>query len=358
LAKKESVESFKRYQPEELTGLSREEVLAHLLDTGLVALIRQRPFDRIADPETRPKSIFINGMNTAPCAADPNVLVEGRGTDLQAGIDVLGRLTEGPVHLCLTETASPVFTAAQRVTAHTFSGPHPSGNTSVHIHHIDPIAPHDTVWTIRAEDVLQLGSLFLNGEIPSTRVVALAGPGIREGERRYYRVRQGGSLQKLLQGRTRDAALRAIGGDVFSGRQVDLNGHLHYYDSAITLIEEGGERLFLGWLLPGAGRFSLSRAYLSRWLKPKDSWALNASRNGSLRAMVLTGIYDRYLPMKIMVDYLVRAVLAHDTDEAVNLGILETVPEDFALSAFACPSKMDLCGIIQDGLKEIEEEGL
>lgn len=359
VARSEDVEALPSYAADRIRGLSREEVLNHLLDTGLIALIQQRPFSGMADADANPKSIFVNGMSTAPFQSDFNVLLQGEETAFQAGLDVMTRLTRGKVHLCLGKNASAsARNAANNVDVHTFSGPHPAGNTSVHIHYLDPIRPGDTVWAARAAGVIQIGKLFLDGKIPASKVISVGGPGVKAAARKHYRVRIGGELSSVLEGNLEEGEQRVISGDVLSGREIGRDGGVRFFDTAITVIPENRERHFLGWLAPGLNRFSSSRLYLSRWLKAGAEWSLSTNANGSPRAMVLTGLYDKYMPMRIKVDFLVRAVLAHDAEEAVQLGLLETDPEDFALCAFACPSKMDLVGIIRQGLREVKAEGI
>jgi len=357
----EEVETFKRFTQEQILTLSRDEILAQLLETGYLAYIMQRPFSKIADPEVRPKSIFVNGMNTAPFQPDIHIAVAGDEEAFQAGLNTLTRLTNGSVNLCLAENPTRPSSAvmqANHVDIHTFSGPHPSGNASVHIHHIDPISPGDQVWVAGALDVIQIGKLFLEGVLPVTKVIAVGGNGIQESGRQYYRTRIGGRLGSLLDGKYVQESQRILSGDALSGIQIQADEHLRFYQSSITVIPVGRERSFLGWMLPGWNQFSTSKLFLSSWFRRSAFWNLNTNLNGSHRIMVLTGLYDQYLPMRIMVDYLVRAVLAHDTNEAVKLGILETDPEDFALCSYVCPSKMDIMGVIRSGLKEIEEEGL
>jgi Na+-transporting NADH:ubiquinone oxidoreductase subunit A len=181
---------------------------------------------------------------------------------------------------------------------------------------------------------------------------------VKPAAQQHYRVHVGGSLEPVLKGNLLDGEMKIVNGDVLGGSH--LNGHSHapFYCTGLTILREDRERHFLGWLAPGWNRLSHSGLFLSTWLRKRVEWSLGTSQNGSPRAMVLTGLYDRFMPMNIMVDYLVRAVLANDTDEAVKLGILETEPEDFALCAFACPSKMDLVGIMRRGLNMIEEEGI
>jgi Na+-transporting NADH:ubiquinone oxidoreductase subunit A len=361
VARNEDLESFPKYGVDQVLGLSREHLLAHLQDTGFLSFIRQRPFSKRADPTAQPKSIFVNAMSTAPFRPDIGVLVKGREAAFQAGLNALTRLTTGKVFLCLDAQAKELpqaLTAAKNASIHAFDGPHPSGNTSVHIHHLDPIQKHQAVWTIKAADLIQIGRLLTEGAIPESRIVSLGGPGVKEGARKHYRVRVGESLKAVLDGNLVPGEQRVVSGDVLGGHAVPQDGAFRLLDAGLTVLPEGRERHFMGWIAPGLNVLSQSRTFLSRWLKPKAEWALDTNVHGSPRAMVLTGLYDRFMPMNIMVDFLVRAVLAHDTDEAVNLGLLEVDPEDFALCAFVCPSKMDLVGIIKMGLAEVEKEGI
>lgn len=357
----EQAESYSRYQPGEISGLNRETLLAHLQATGLLALIRQRPFSRVANPAVTPKSIFVNGMSTAPFTPDLNVVVKGRELAFQAGLDALARLTSGKVFLCLDGRLAnaPALTAARQAEVHLFEGPHPAGNPSVHISRLDPIKPGDAVWTVKGADVIQIGQLLLSGEVPGTRIISLAGPGVVDSARNYYRVRNGQSLASLLKSKLNEGELRIIRGDIFSGLKTTADDSLHNDDQALTVLLEDRERHLLGWAMPGFKFFSASWTFASTWLGGrKREWALGTNQHGELRPMVLTGLYDKYLPLNIMTDYLVRAVLANDTDEAIKLGLLEVDPEDFAVCAFACPSKMDLLSIIRKGLDDVEKEGI
>jgi Na+-transporting NADH:ubiquinone oxidoreductase subunit A len=333
-----------------------------LQQTGLSALLIARPFSRMAQPGAWPKSIFVNAMNTAAFQPDINVLIPGQEAAFQAGLNALTRLTPGKVHLVLDGAAAnaAALTSAKNVEVHTFSGPHPAGNTSVHIHHLDAISPGDLVWTIKARDVIVLGQFLTTGRYPVERVVSLGGPGVREEATGYYRIRLGAPLAGLLNGRLLDGAQRVVSGDFLSGPAIAgaTDASLRLYDGGFTVLPEDHERHFMGWLAPGHNRFSASRTFVSRWFGGGKNWKLGTNNRGELRPMVLTGLYDRYLPMNIMTDFLVRAVLARDADEAIALGLLETDPEDFALCSFVCPSKMDLCGIIRKGLDQIEKEGI
>ena len=359
--KEPKAETFSKFTPKEICSLDRETAIDHLCKTGYLAHIQQRPFSKIPDLTKAPKSIFVNGMNTAPFQANIHVAVQGEEPAFQAGIKVLTRLTDGQVHLCLDaqETMSaPAVTQVESAEVHYFIGPHPTGNSSVHIHHIDPISPGDTVWVVRAVDLLLIGKLFLEGQLPDKKIVAVGGPCVRNEARKHYRVQIGSAISQLLDGQLTNDECRILSGDALSGVSITKEGYLPWSCTSLTVIPESEQRNLLGWLAPGLKRYSHSRLFLSTWFRGGGSWTLNTNQNGSHRAMVLTGLYDRFMPMNIKVDFLVRAVLAHDTEEAVQLGILETDPEDFALCSFACPSKMDLVGIVERGLQEIEEEGL
>jgi Na+-transporting NADH:ubiquinone oxidoreductase subunit A len=354
----ERVEEFESYGAGQMSGLDRDTILNQLINTGYLAFIRQRPFSKIADPGAVPKSIFVNGMNTAPFQVDAGVAVCQDGAAFQAGLDLLGCLTDGPVHLCVGHDAGAELILANGVEVHMFSGPHPSGNTSVHISRLDPIVPHDVVWTVQAADLVLIGRLFLDGVLPQTRVVSLGGPGTKDEARKHYLLRIGGDMDALLPDAVLDGEMRYVSGDILSGTATGADDCLRFYQSSTVVLPEGRDRVFLGWLAPGFDALTASRAYVSSWLARKTPWNLDTNRHGDRRALVLTGYYDKVMPMNIMVDYLLRAVLAGDNDEAISLGILETDPEDFALCEFICPSKTKIQEIIRDGLGKIEEEGL
>lgn len=350
--------SFRTHAVDELLGSSRQEILDSLLASGLLSLFKQRPFSRIPNPEAIPRAIHVNGMNTAPFTPALRVALQGQEAAFQAGLNALTRLTEGAVHLSVAAEDAGLIENVKNVEKHAFSGPHPAGNSSVHIFHIDPMEPSDMVWTVKAIDLIRIGSLLISGQYPGKRLVTLAGPGVQESERQYYKATIGMPLEELLANRLKDGEQRIIKGDTLSGQMMKSSEHLSAIESAINVIPEGREQHFMGWLSPGINKFSVSRTHLSGWNGHKRKWNLTTNLNGGYRAMVATGLYDKYVPLNIMTDFLVRAVLAHDTDEAISLGILETDPEDFALCSFVCPSKMDISGIIRQGLNEIEKEGI
>ena len=353
---KQEAVSFTSFTAESLAKLSRDEVVEHLLNAGLWPLIKQRPFSKIADPDAEPKAIFVNACNSAPFQADVQVLLKGNEEAFQMGLDALAKLTEGAVHLCQSaDTNLPSFKTVQQ---HTFSGPHPSGNTSVHINRISPILPHDTVYTLRAQDVVLIGQLLLKGEYPKSKIIALAGPSIKESFRKHYRVPLSADLTPLLsQALEESEEIRVVAGHLLWGDIVGTQTAVRFYGSEFFALEEDRSRHFMGWTMPGLFQYSVHRLYPSVLFRKKE-WKLGTNLHGGHRSMVVTGWYDKYQPLNIMTDFLIRAVLAHDTDEAIQLGILETDPEDFALAAFLDPAKTDFCGIVKQGLEEIEKEGI
>ena len=351
-------ESFGKYTEQEIQSLDRKTILDQLISTAYLALIRQRPFSEMADPDALPKSVFVNAMNTGPFQTDANVVVNDDPTAFQAGLNLLTRLTDGPVHLCAGPHAGETIRSAARVETHSFSGPHPAGNTSVHISRIDPMSPTDIVWHIKAVDLVLIGRLFLDGKLPESRIISLGGPEVREEARCHYRVPISGDLQPLFNKALNGNEVRIINGDVLSGSLSPEDRHLAFCQSAITVLAEDRQRHFLGWVMPGFKLFSFSRLFVSSWLFKHKIWNLGTNRHGDVRAMVARGYYDKVMPMNILVDYLIRAVLAGDMDEAISLGILETAPEDYALCDFICPSKMEIQHIIHTGLNTIKHEGI
>ncbi len=363
VAAQDEAEPGAAYTVDGLAKVSRDDLLARLHETGMIFHLRQRPFDVPASPEATPKSIFVNAMATAPFRADPDVVVGDQPAAWRAGLAALVRLTEGPVHVvtgaadsrCAQETPD-----LDRIRKHVFRGPHPAGNTSVHIHHLDPLRPTDVVWTVNAAGLVLIGQTLLDGAPPAHRVIALGGPGVKDGEARHVRVRRGGEIASVTDGRLADGEMRVVGSDLLSGRTLKPGGYLPETGTSLTVLPEGREQELLGWMAPGADKFTASRAFVSAWTGAvrKRAWRLTTNNRGDPRALVVSGWYETVMPMMIMPEFVVRAALARDTTEAVNLGILETVPEDYALCAFICPSKLDVPGIIARGLALIQEEGI
>ncbi len=355
LQRQESV-TFEKYTRDTVGRLSREQVIDHLLNTGLWPLIKQRPFNKIADPDTAPKAVFINACNSAPFQADFSIVLKGDEDAFQTGINALAKLTDGKVHLCKSAGSDvPDFGNTE---SHTFAGKHPSGNTSVHINRISPIMPHDTVYTLAAQDVVLIGKLLLTGELPKTKVIALAGPAVKEEFRKYYKVELGVSLEPLLSKAIEGEEVRVVNGNILWGDKLNSDTCVPFYGSELFILEEDRSRHIMGWTMPGLFQYSSHRVNVSSFFGFSHDWKLGTSLHGCHRAMVVTGWMDKYQPLNVMTDFLVRAALAHDTDEMIQLGILETDPEDFALASFVDPHKTDVCGIIKRGLEEIEEEGI
>ena len=335
---------------------SRSDIIDLLLKSGVWPFIRQKPFDIIANPEDTPKAIFISTFNTAPLAPDNDFVVHGLDEEFQKGIDILKKLTDGLVHLNVDGNTNPskVFTSCEGVSVNRIMGVHPAGNVGVQIHHIDPINKGDVVWYLYPQDVLTISRLFSDGKYDVSRIVALTGPQVEKP--RYYRTISGASIKNML---AENAIIgnnnRFISGNALTGTQIEQDGCLGFYDSQITVLEEGNQQDFLGWLSPNLNKFSMSKSYFS-WLFPSKKYALNTNYNGEERAYVVTVQYEKVLPMDIYPMQLIKACLIQDIDQMEQLGIYEISPEDVALCEFVCTSKMEVQSIIREGLDLIKKE--
>ena len=335
---------------------SREQVIEALLKSGVWPFIRQKPFDIIANPIDMPKAIFISTFNTAPLAPDNDFVLHGLENEFQTGIDFLKKLTDGKIHLNIDGNTNPstVFTSCKGVQINKISGAHPAGNVGVQIHHIDPINKGDVVWYLYPQDVLIIARLFSNGKYDVSRIVALTGSQVQKP--RYYRTIAGANVKNLLDENTLIGDNnRFISGDVLTGEKIDENGNIGFYDSQVTVIEEGNQQEFLGWIAPNLDKFSISKSYFS-WLMPSKKYSLNTNYNGEERAYVVTGQYEKVLPMDIYPMQLIKACLIEDIDSMEQLGIYEISAEDVALCEFVCTSKMELQSIIREGLDLIKKE--
>lgn len=350
---KNEFETFKQANP---ADLSRNEIIDNLLKSGVWPMIRQRPFARIANPTDKPKAIFISAFDSSPLATDNNFVVEGQDKVFQTGIDALKKLTDGLVHLSVNtkDKVSSVFTNAKNVELHHINGPHPAGNVGVQIHRIDPINKGEVVWYCNPQDVLTIGRLFLEGKYNAERIINLSGSQVKE--RKYHKVLIGASIENLVKDNIEGDNNRFISGNVLSGVKINDNGFLGYYDTQLTVIPEGDYYEFIGWILPGFKKFSASKTIVSSWLSPKKKHTLDTNTHGGERAFILSGEYERYIPIDIYPVHLLKAIMAEDIDKMENLGIYEVAPEDFALCEVVCTSKINSQTIIQQGIDLMVKE--
>ena len=347
--------TFVEHQLPNLQTVSREELVELLLKAGLFPYIRQRPCNVLADPSKTPKSIFINAATSSPFAPPAELIIRGHETDFQLGIQTLAKLTEGKVHLLYREECSlQAITQAENVEKHTVSGPHPSGNTSLHIEKIDPIVDsHETIWTMHVQDVLRLGQLMHRGVFCPTQVVAIGGESAPEDKRTYFETTLGIAYSDLA-GQPPEKT-RLISGDILTGSTAT---HLGFYDNIFTLIpEKTDKREVLHFFRLGGKKYTASKAYLSGFTSKKP-FSFDTNLHGEERAFVDGTIYDNYMPLNISTMHLVKAILAEDFEAAEELGLLEIASEDFALATFACPSKIEMVEIVSTGLASYYENYL
>jgi len=349
---REEAIDFKAENPEDL---GREAVVKKLIDSGVWPFIRQRPYSVIANPLDKPKAIFISAFDTAPLAADNDLIVHGHGEAFQTGINALRKLTEGKVHLNIdaNSTHSKVFTNAKGVEINKFSGPHPAGNVGVQINKISPINKGEVVWYLYPQDVLTIGRLFLTGTFDSSRLIALAGSEVLRPA--YYKTKIGVSIEPLVKGNVTAVEKRYISGNVLTGKQIELDGYIGFYHNELTVIPEGNYFELFGWALPGFNKFSMSRSYPSFLFKNKK-YRLDTNYHGGERALVMTGEFEKVFPFDIYPMQLIKAIMIEDIDLMENLGIYEVDEEDFALCEVVDTSKTNIQVIIRRGLDLMRKE--
>ena len=350
-------QQYEEFAAIDVAKASRDEIVERLLRSGLWPMLIQRPYGIIADPNDTPRAIFISAFDSAPLAPDYNYALAGREADLQKGLEVMQRLTQGQVHLSMRAGAEGRMAQLKGVEMHRFAGKHPVGNVGVQIHHIAPINKGEVVWTVNIQDLAIIGRLFNEGRVDMTKTIAVAGSEVVKPQ--YVRVIAGAPVASILKGNLKTQKegdhVRIISGNVLTGVKTEADGYLSFYANQITVIPEGDKYELLGWAMPRLKKFSVSRAYFS-WLCPKKAYDLDTNLNGGERPFVVTGLYEQYLPMDIYPMYLLKACLAGDIDKMENLGIYEVIEEDFALCEFVDPSKIEIQQIIRDGINLMIKE--
>lgn len=354
--KADSEIQYKDFGSVDVNKLSREEIVERLLDSGIWPMLRQRPYDIIANPQDTPKAVFVSGFDSAPLAPDYEITLAHDQEALQAGIDCLKKLSNKNVNLNLRANtpSSSVFSKLKNVDVNYFEGPHPAGNVGIQIHHLNPINKGDIVWVINAMDLAIMGRLFTSGKYDARKIIALAGSEVKAPC--YYEVITGAQIESIVNGKLKnEVEQRIISGNVLTGYKVDMKGYLGFYHNMITVIPEGREYEFMGWASLGCNKFSMSKTFPS-FLTPNKKYTLNANYHGEERAFVVSGQYEKVLPMDILPVYLLKAILAGDLDRMEQLGMYEIAPEDLALCEFVCTSKIPVQSIVEQGIELMMKE--
>ena len=349
--------TFQSYAEAEFGNLTAEQVKDNLLASGLWTSFRTRPYSKVPNPETAPRSIFVTAVDSNPLAARPEIIIQERLQDFRNGLVVLAKLTQGKVFLCKSPKASLSCDVA-KVEVAEFEGPHPAGLPGTHIHFLDPVGPTKTVWHLDYQSVIAIGALFTTGRLNVERVVSLAGPLVNKP--RLVRTRVGANLCDLVEGQIDTSKeARVVSGSILNGRKAeDWATYLGFFHNQVSVLEEGRHRDFFGWIIPSKEKYSFMNVLLSSLPKLRGKkFSLNTSKLGSPRAIVPVGVYEDVMPLDILPTQLLKALVIGDTDQAQSLGILELDEEDLALCSFVDPGKHDFGIALRLNLTQIEKEG-
>jgi len=347
--------TFNSYSDQQLKTITREQAVQQLVASGLWISLRTRPFNKVPDPKTKPNSIFITAIDTNPLAPSVAKILEGQERDFANGANIISLLTDKKIFMCKAPGTEVPVIDRQNIVVEEFSGPHPSGNVGTHIHFLDPVSRHKTVWHIGLQDVIAIGKLFSTGKIHTERIISLGGPSVLKP--RLLKTRIGASTEEILGNEIRNGENRIISGSVLSGFAATGSlGFLGRYHQQISVIPEYRKRHFLGWLNPGINHFSTKNIVLSS-LIPGKQFNFNTTTYGEERAILPSGGYEKVMPMDIESLALLRALAVNDIEDAEALGCLELAEEDLALCAFVCPSKLEFGPMLRRNLTMIEKEG-
>ncbi len=338
----------------DVAKMSGSEVKECLLKAGLFGYINQLPYAVSTTPETQPKAIFISALRDMPLAGSFEFELAGNDQDFQTGLTALSKVAKTYLGIGSSQTAQ-ALTSAQDVEVNVFDGKCPAGNVGVQVNNIDPVNKGEVVWTVDPTAVIFFGRLFNTGKVNLTRTVAVAGSEISSPA--YVDALVGTPLRAILDGQLKQSEhTRIIQGNPLTGSLSSLDDYLGAHVSEVTAIPEGDDNdEFLGWIAPRTSQFSVNRSYFS-WLFGNKEYALDARIKGGERHMIMSGEYDKYLPMDIYGEYLIKAIIAGDIDKMEQLGIYEVSPEDFAVAEFADSSKLELQKIVREGLNMLRKE--
>ena len=347
-------QDYEEFGKQDVARMNADRVKELLLQSGMFAFIKQRPYDVIADPAVAPRAIFVSAFDSNPLAPEFEFALKGEEANFQTGLDALAKIAKTYLGISVKQK-SAALTQAKNVTITAFDGPNPAGNVGVQINRVAPVVKGETVWTIDPQAVIFIGRLMNTGRVDMTRTVAVTGSEVLKPA--YTKLRVGALLTGVFAGNvTKDKELRYISGNVLTGKQVSPNGFLGAFHSQVSVIPEGNDiHEMLGWIMPRFNQFSVNHSYFS-WLLGKKEYTIDARIKGGERHMIMSGEYDKVFPMDILPEFLIKAIIAGDIDRMEALGIYEVAPEDFALCEFVDSSKLELQRIVRAGLDMLRAE--
>lgn len=352
--KADEEQQFFDFGSKDVNSLDAESVKKALLDAGIFGYIKQLPYAVSTTPDTDPKAIFVSAFRDMPLASDFEVELEGNEKDFQTGLNALTKIQKTYLGISSSQTAKALVNA-ENVEINIFKGKCPAGNVGVQVNHVCPVNKGEVVWTVDPAHVIIIGRLFNTGKVDLRRVIAVAGSEIKEPS--YVEALIGTPLSVVLNGKlAKEDHIRIINGNPLTGKKTTMEDYIGAATSEVTVIPEGDNvDELLGWILPRTKEFSTSRSYFS-WLFGKREYNLDARIKGGERHMIMSGEYDKVLPMDIYGEYLIKAIIAGDIDKMELLGIYEVSPEDFALAEFVDSSKLELQRIVREGLDMLRKE--
>jgi len=351
----DEAESFASFASTDLPHLQAGVVRDNLLASGLWTAIRSRPFSRIPSLAEEPKALFVTAIDTNPLAPDPSLIIAEQADSFANGLQVVAKLTGGCTYVCTAPGSRIACPDGDQFRLVEFDGPHPAGLVGTHIHFLEPVSEHKSVWHLSYQDVIAIGKLFTSGCLPVERIVALGGPLVSKP--RLLRTRLGASIGDLLSDELEPGKARVISGSILAGhRAAGPLAWLGRYHNQISILGEGSEREFLAWMMPGMHKFSVLRAYVSH-LMHRGAFDMTTTLNGSPRAMVSIGTFEKVMPLDVLPTPLLKALLVRDTENAQGLGCLELDEEDLALCSFVCNGKYEYGPHLRMTLDEIEAGG-
>ena len=356
LSSEEAQHSFESYESvKDNASPSAEEVAALLLESGMWTAFKERPYGQVPSAESRPGALFLTCTDTEPLSGDVEQVLVGNEEDFALGVRVLSTLSD-KVYLCVAPGSKASAGKADGVSVEEFTGKHPAGLAGTHIHMLYGASRSKTAWSIHLADIIGVGYLFRTGQLFTKRIISLAGPQVTKP--RLIETRMGAFLDEVVAGELKEGENRVISGSPLSGRTSmgELHGFLGRHHRQVTVIEEGREREFLGWLAPGGNKFSSIPVFLSALFGSKK-FDFTTTTNGEHREMVPIGMYERIMPLDIIPTFLLRSLEINDLENAEKLGALELDEEDVALCSFVCPGKQDYSVHLRRVLNQIYKEG-
>ena len=340
--KKDDFIQFETLSSDDIDTAPRSNITKLLQKGGLWQCFREFPFKDTADETHEPPMIIVSLNGNDPFSPQPQVVLENNTAFFEFGIKLLNRFSNRVIITSRQENLSSLtrLNGLKEHITHIVPDFYPAWDPGVVLYQLKKTQKENRSWYISIEHLIQIAKFLLTGRYPVERVVTLT----RSNHKSPHMITRQGIPVKTLVGNLENNYLITTGR--FNGRTVDLNSHMGFFESTLTLIKNNQKEELFGFMRPGLEKPTASNTFLSCLTQTPKT--LDCNLHGEERACINCGYCADICPVDLMPNFIMKALLSDEIEDALSYGLLDCC--GCGLCAYACPSKIELTTVLSHGI--------